>query len=134
MGLYRTLINIIHLPLGIVDLVVFCLAGIILCITIIGIPLGKFLFKAGKFLLWPANRELVRDDRDKSFCNILFIIFFGWWLAIIMLIMAAICYITIILWPLGQAYWQLAKACVTASDYHYVSRDSVAPATSNTMT
>ena len=46
--------NLIWLFLGgIVNWFVFLLAGLILCITIIGIPLGKQAFKMGKLCLAP---------------------------------------------------------------------------------
>lgn len=37
----------------------FCLTGLLLCITIIGIPFGKQYFKMAGFILFPLGRDFI---------------------------------------------------------------------------
>ena len=57
--------NILWLVLGglIVSLCYF-VAGLLFCITIIGIPFGLQLFKIGMFALWPFGNDVVSDTND----------------------------------------------------------------------
>jgi uncharacterized membrane protein YccF (DUF307 family) len=51
--------NIIWLLIGgIIATIAWFLAGLILCITIIGIPFGLQCFKIAGFVLWPFGREI----------------------------------------------------------------------------
>ena len=64
----------------------YVLAGLILCITIIGIPFGVQSFKLAGYALWPFGRVLVPSPtRLKGLsviANILWFILAGWWLAL----------------------------------------------------
>jgi uncharacterized membrane protein YccF (DUF307 family) len=52
--------NILWLILGgILVALMYYAAGILLCITIIGIPFGFQLFKLGTYALWPFGYEMV---------------------------------------------------------------------------
>lgn len=55
--------NILWLILGgILVALMYYAAGILLCITIIGIPFGFQLFKLGTYALWPAVLHYHRRD------------------------------------------------------------------------
>ena len=63
----------------------YMLAGIIACVTIIGIPLGLAAFRIGWFALWPFGRTVVDHPAAGApsvMGNVLWVIFFGWWLAL----------------------------------------------------
>ena len=61
----RLLLNLIWLVLsGIWMAIAYLLAGVLMCITIIGIPFGLQAFKLGGFALWPFGRALVRRARS----------------------------------------------------------------------
>ena len=52
--------NILWLILGgLVIALIYYIVGLVLCITIIGIPFGVQLFKLGTYALWPFGHELV---------------------------------------------------------------------------
>ena len=52
--------NLIWLVLGgLLIAVIYWLVGIVMCITIVGIPFGVQLFKLGVYALWPFGHELV---------------------------------------------------------------------------
>jgi uncharacterized membrane protein YccF (DUF307 family) len=56
----RTVLNIIWLVLaGLWLALAYVVAGLILCITIIGIPFGVQSFKLAGYALWPFGRVLV---------------------------------------------------------------------------
>ena len=57
----NTLLNIIwHIPfLGFIYAGIYALCGLILCLTIIGMPLGLGLLQMGRFLLCPFGNALV---------------------------------------------------------------------------
>ena len=64
----------------------WCFFGLILCITIIGIPAGIQCFKIGCFALCPFGKQVVPKEGGLSGCdlclNILWILFCGLWIAI----------------------------------------------------
>ena len=46
---------------GVENYIIYCILGAIFCITIIGIPLGRQLFKIGKYYLAPYGCEIHLD-------------------------------------------------------------------------
>lgn len=59
----RTIGNILWFILGGLWLALgYVLGGIVLCITIIGIPFGIQAFKLSTLALWPFGREIRRID------------------------------------------------------------------------
>ena len=104
--------NIIWLLFGgIVAAIAWFLAGIILCITIIGIPFGIQCFKISAFVLWPFGQEIEIGNFGVGglLLNIIWLIIFGWEFAIFHLIVGAIFCITIIGIPFGFQHFKLAK-------------------------
>ena len=79
----NTLGNLLWLILGgILVAMMYYLCGLIMCITVIGIPFGVQLFKLGTFALWPFGHELVDGERSSGCLyvamNLLWIVL-GWW-------------------------------------------------------
>ena len=74
--------NLLWLILGgILVAIIYFLVGLLMCITIIGIPFGVQLFKLGGYALWPFGHELV-DKPGEPGClsivmNLLWILL-GW--------------------------------------------------------
>ena len=57
--------NIVWLVVGgFLVALVYYLVGLLMCITIIGIPFGVQLFKLGTFAMWPFGRELVNGPGE----------------------------------------------------------------------
>ena len=86
------------------------LTGVILCITILFIPVGLQYFKLARFVLWPFGKEVVEVDPSgfKKFLNILYAILGGWINAFIMLLIGVLLCITIIGIPFGRQYFKMA--------------------------
>lgn len=105
--------NIFWLILGgLVCAIMYFVAGLVLCITIIGIPFGLQLMKLGTLALAPFGRK-VEFKSDAGCLSIGFSaiwIFFGWWeIAAVHLLCSIICAITIVGLPLAKAHWRLMK-------------------------
>lgn len=94
---------------GIWSWISWALAGAILCLTIIGIPFGLQCFKIGQFGLFPFGKEITPSNRTSSLLlNILWILFFGWELAIMHLMTAVLLCLTIVGIPFALQALKLA--------------------------
>ena len=104
--------NILWLILGgILVAAIYYLVGLLMCITIIGIPFGVQLFKLGTYALWPFGHELV-DGKNEPGClsivmNLIWILL-GWWeIAVIHLVCGLLFCITIVGIPFGIQHFRL---------------------------
>ncbi len=86
-------------------------AGILWCISIIGIPVGKQCFKMARLQLAPFGKEVVDNGTGPLglIANIIWIIFFGWELALMNIVSALIFTITIIGIPFAKQSLKLAR-------------------------
>ena len=107
----RTLLNIIWLVLaGFWLFLEYVAVGIVLAITIIGIPWAVASFRTASFVIWPFGRMIVAkpDAGAWSFLgNVVWVIVAGWWLALSHLLTGILLCITIIGIPLGIANFKL---------------------------
>lgn len=97
--------------------------GLIMLVSIIGIPWAKACFVIGSFAFWPFGKEVMRRDYANGrgdigtgalglLGNIIWFIFGGIWLAIGHLLAALINFITIIGIPFGFQHLKLAAICL----------------------
>ncbi len=109
----KTLGNIAWLILGgLLIALIYYLVGLVMCITIIGIPFGVQLFKLGTYSLSPFGHELVYKPQEPGclsvMMNIIWILL-GWWeIAFIHLVCGLIFCITIIGIPFGLQHFKMA--------------------------
>jgi len=105
------ILNVIWLVLaGFWMAIAYVLVGIVACILIITIPFGIASFRIANYVLWPFGRTTVpREDAGVGSLigNIVWIILFGWELALGHLIAGVVLCITIIGIPLGLASFKL---------------------------
>jgi uncharacterized membrane protein YccF (DUF307 family) len=110
-AIMRFVLNVIWLVLcGFWMAIVYALAGIICCILIITIPFGIAAFRISGYVLWPFGRTIEpRLDAGvgSGIGNILWIILFGWWLALGHLITGVALCLTIIGIPLGLGNFKI---------------------------
>ena len=85
------------------------LLGLLLCITIIGIPLGKQCFKAARLTFAPFGKKVVTDFGKHPVANLIWAILVGWEMAIAYLVAGVICCITIIGIPMGLQSFKLMQ-------------------------
>lgn len=90
----------------------YVLAGLLLCLTIIGIPFGVQLFKLAGYALWPFNREVVSDGRRDAglslLGNVLWFLVGGFYLVVLHLFVALLLACTIIGIPMAVASLKMA--------------------------
>lgn len=105
--------NILWLILGgLLVSLYYALAGLIFCLSIIGIPFGVQLFKMAGFALWPFGREVVAGPNDAGFLailmNIIWIIFGGIEIALLHISLGAILCLTIVGIPFGLQHFKMS--------------------------
>jgi uncharacterized membrane protein YccF (DUF307 family) len=107
----KVILNIIWLVLcGLWMAIAYAIAGVICFILIITIPFGIASFRIANYVLWPFGRTI--EPRRSAgigsvIGNIIWIILFGWWLAIGHLVSGVALCITIIGIPLGLASFKI---------------------------
>lgn len=104
----------------------YILGGMLLCITIVGIPFGLQSIKLGVATFTPFGREIVEGEHANSplrvIFNIIWIIFFGWEIALAHLGGALLLAITIIGIPFALQHIKLIPLALLP-----FGRDLVAP-------
>jgi uncharacterized membrane protein YccF (DUF307 family) len=97
------------------------LAGLIMAVTIIGIPWARSCFMLARYTFWPFGYDIVsRDELNGrpdigtgvlgTIGNIVWFVLAGWWLAVMHIVAAAGFAITIIGIPFAWAHVKLALA------------------------
>ena len=113
----RFLLNVIWLVFaGFWLALAYVLAGLVALILIITIPFGIAAFRIAAFSLWPFGRAIVRRSdagAGSTIGNVLWVILFGWWLALGHLITGIALCISIIGIPLGLANFKLIPVSLT---------------------
>jgi uncharacterized membrane protein YccF (DUF307 family) len=111
----KTLGNLIWLLFGgILIALIYYMVGLVMCVTIIGIPFGIQLFKLGTYSLWPFGHELIYKQQEPGCLTILMDIIwimFGWWeIALLHLGFGLLFCITIVGIPWGMQHFKMAFA------------------------
>ena len=127
----RTIGNVFWFVLAGVWLAIgYAIAGVILCITIIGIPFGLAAFRLAGYVIWPFGRIVVPNpDRAPGVSavgNVLWFVLAGWWLCLIHLVTGLLLCLTIIAIPLGIANFKLAGLAFAPLGKLIIPADSAA--------
>jgi len=89
----------------------YILGGLLLCLTIIGIPFGVQSIKLGMATFTPFGKEVVEIENANSalrvIFNIVWLVFFGWGIALAHLVSALLLTITIIGIPFAKQHIKL---------------------------
>jgi uncharacterized membrane protein YccF (DUF307 family) len=89
----------------------YIIGGLLLCVTIIGIPFGTKAIRFGTSIMLPFGKDIEKQSGgDGPFAmvfNVVWLVFFGWEIAIAHLISGLILTITIIGIPFGRKHFQL---------------------------
>lgn len=110
--------NIIWLVFGgLMIAVEYFISGLLLCITIIGIPFGFQAFKLGVLSLWPFGRKVMNMPQEPGclsvVMNIIWIFIGGIWIALSHLAWGLLFCITIVGIPFGLQHFKLMKLAFT---------------------
>ena len=107
----RLILNIVWLVFGGLWLALgYFVAGIICFILIITIPFGFAALRIGMYALWPFGRTIVDKPGPRPGAligNIIWVILFGWEMALAHLVAGLLLFITIIGIPFGVASWKM---------------------------
>ena len=107
----RAILNVIWLVLcGVWMSICYVLAGLVCFVLIITIPFGIAAFRIAGYVLWPFGRTIEQNPHAglaSIIGNVLWIILFGWWLAIGHLVAGVALCLTIIGIPLGLASFKI---------------------------
>lgn len=102
----------------------YIIGGLLLCLTIIGIPFGIQSIKLGVATFAPFGKEVVPSQRAGGFLplvfDVLWIVLFGWEIALAHLISAAILAITIIGIPFAKQHFKLLPVALFPYQYRLV--------------
>ena len=107
----RTLLNLIWLFLSGLWLALgYVLAGIVLSITIVGIPWAIASFRIANYALWPFGRRVVNKPTSgvgSGLGNVIWFLFAGWILALVHLATGIVLCLTIVGIPLAMADFKM---------------------------
>ncbi len=107
----NAILNVIWLVLcGLWMAIAYVIAGLVCFILIITIPFGIASFRIANYVLWPFGRTIEprRDAGVGSMIgNVIWIVLFGWWLALGHLATGAALCLTIVGIPLGLASFKI---------------------------
>ena len=91
----------------------YLIGGVLLCLTIIGIPWGLQCFKLAGLVLWPFGKNVINDGSSTGclsvLCNVIWILTGGFYTAVIHIFMGIILSITIIGIPWGRQHFKLVE-------------------------
>ena len=108
MSFWRLLGNIIWLlTFGLAMAVSLLISGLLMCITIIGIPFGIQAFKLAAYCIWPFGSEIVQVDATAPGCigNVIWFVLGGLFSALMALLLGLILFrmVPLIAFPFGKA-------------------------------
>ncbi len=90
----------------------YAVSGLVLCLTIIGIPFGVQAFKLAGFALWPFGRDVVPGGGPTGLLevvfNLLWLVLFGWELFLGHLAAGLLLCLTIVGIPFGIQAFKLS--------------------------
>lgn len=122
----RTILNLIWLIVAGIELAVaYVVAGLILCLTIVGIPFGLQSIKLAGFALWPFGRAVVKTKSAGFWAglgNILWLILAGWWLAAIHILTGILLMLTLVGIPMGVANLKMTRLALAPFGRRIVDR------------
>ena len=112
---------------GIFIFLEYLLGGLILCLTIVGIPFGIQAFRLAALSLTPFGKEVVQAQQSQgclsTLMNIIWILVGGIWIALTHVIFAVLMAITIIGIPFARQHVKLAAFSFTPFGYQIRTRD-----------
>jgi uncharacterized membrane protein YccF (DUF307 family) len=112
----RLLLNILWFIFGgWISGTAWIVAGLILAVTIVGLPWTPAAFRLAGFSYWPFGRILIDRDDGPASCllNVLWLLLAGWWLALHHVVLAIPLAVSIIGLPFAFQHLKLAAASLT---------------------
>jgi uncharacterized membrane protein YccF (DUF307 family) len=96
---------------GMLAALAYIIGGLIICVTIVGIPFGLQCIKLGIAMLTPFGKELYRSPQAGDvlyvIMNLIWFVLFGWQVALLHLMLAIILALTLIGIPFAKQHIKL---------------------------
>lgn len=122
------ILNLVWLIVAGIELAIaYVVAGVLLMVTIVGIPFGLQAFKLAGFALWPFGRAVVRTKTPGVLAgigNVLWVVLAGWWLALAHILTGIILCLTLIGIPMGIANFKMTRLAFAPFGREIVERGS----------
>jgi len=114
----RILGNLIWLIFGgLISCFGYIIGGVVLCLTIVGIPFGLQAFKLAEVTLWPFNKTWELKDWApgclSTIMNLIWLIVAGFWIFAAHLLFGLLLTITIIGIPWARQHFKLMSLALT---------------------
>lgn len=90
--------------------IAYAVAGLVAVVLIVTIPFGVASFRLAGYVVWPFGRTVVTKDSagvGSAVGNVVWLVLFGWWLALLHILAGLLMMITIIGIPFGVASWKM---------------------------
>lgn len=130
-GVMRVLLNLVWLVFGGLVLALgYALAGVVACLLVVTIPFGIAAFRMAAYAMWPFGRAVVQRPSagvGSAIGNVLWILLFGWWLALGHIVTGIAQCLTIIGIPLGIANFKLIPVSLMPLGSEIVDSDRYLP-------
>ncbi len=98
---------------GFVAALGYVTGGLVLCLTIVGIPWGLQCFKMAGLVLWPFGKKVVSDGSSSGclsvFCNIIWLLCGGLCTALTHIVFGILLFVTIIGIPWARQHFKLIE-------------------------
>jgi uncharacterized membrane protein YccF (DUF307 family) len=98
---------------GLLSALGYFFGGLVLCITVIGIPFGMQCFKLAGLMIWPFGQRVISDSSSMGcltlVCNIIWLLFGGLWTALNHIFWGILLTITIIGIPFARQHFKLVE-------------------------
>ena len=94
---------------GLIEALAWCFLGVVLCITIIFIPLGVKCFKIAGLIFSPFGKEVSVSFDEHPVANIIWMMLIGWECFLGAVTLGLLFCITIVGIPLGKQWFKVAK-------------------------
>jgi len=106
---------------GFVAALYYLVGGVVLCLTIIGIPFGLKCFQLAAAVLTPFGRRVVKHPNATgcvaTVFNIVWVVAIGWQIALVHLFFGVILAVTVVGLPFAQQHFKLAAIAFLPFSY-----------------
>ncbi|MBR3741271.1 MAG: YccF domain-containing protein [Clostridia bacterium] len=106
---------------GLISSLCWFIAGLLWCVTVVGIPIGVQCFKFAQLSLMPFGKDVVYEGGAVSFLvNVVWFFISGIELALVHFILGVLLSVTIIGIPFGKQFFKFAKLSLAPFGAHVV--------------
>ena len=101
------------LAFGLWTAIIYFLLGIVLCVSIIGIPFGLQFFKLARLSIWPYGSSMGIDFDSHPIMNLIWIFCGGGLLAFMYLFVGILLCITVVGIPFANVFFKISSLAFT---------------------